>query len=423
MLRWSAAAPVAFVIFLVGCGDTGGAPRSPTGAGGGSATSGGSSSTSGGSTETGGSGSAGAATSGSSGLGGSAAGSAGTVGGAGMPSTCSDACTEPSGGLQVGCRKRFLYGMNYAYVHFGADFGGISSWGQPGISGSVSEHTANLTSMRSHQVRLVRWWLYPDFRGDGVTFASGDVPSGLGGTAVADIGKALELASQTDVYLMLTLFSFDAFRPSQSVSDRWVPSLHPIVQDASKRQALVENVIRAVAKTAAQSPHASRLFAWDVINEPEWALSGSDAYGDPAFDPINGLATISHAEMEGFLSEAIAVLRSESNALVTLGGASLRWAKAWNGLDLDFYQLHRYEDSGFSFDSAPSDFGLAKPAMFGEFPLQGLAGMSYDQTVTAWHDHGWAGALSYQFDWATETELTNIAAFGGAHACAIDLAP
>lgn len=63
-----------------------------------------------------------------------------------------------------------------------------------------------------------------------------------------------------------------------------MPGLTQMVKDTTKRGKLLENVIRPLARAAEQSPYRHRLLAWDVINEPEWAISGSDPYGDPSFD-------------------------------------------------------------------------------------------------------------------------------------------
>ena len=44
----------------------------------------------------------------------------------------------PSGGVTVGCDKRFLYGVNYAWKNWVADFGGVTAWGQTGVSQNQS---------------------------------------------------------------------------------------------------------------------------------------------------------------------------------------------------------------------------------------------------------------------------------------------
>ena len=333
---------------------------------------------------------------------------------------CYESCEVPSGGFELGCGKRFLYGVNYAWNHFAADFGGIASWSQPGVSSVPDEHLSNLSDMREHGMHLIRWWIFPDFRGDGVVFDESGNPVGVGGTLLADLEKALELAARADVYLMLTLFSFDGFRPDRSLSGRWVPSLEPIVSDPERRSALLENVVRPVAQVTNASPYAYRLLSWDVINEPEWALHGSDPYGGARFFPIEELSTVDHSEMESFLREAVAVLRQESGAHVTVGSAGLEWARAWSALDLDFYQVHRYDARGYDWTSTPEDHGLDKPTMLGEFPLTGFPGKPYGEAVDDWWTYGWAGAMAWQYNASSSADRDAIAEFAGAHECAID---
>src|SRR5690606_32152876 len=125
-------------------------------------------------------------------------------------------------------------------------------------------------------------------------------------------------------YLMLTLFSFDTFR--SELDEQPIASLQPLVIDAGGRTALLEQVVRPVAAAVAASPHRARMVAWDVINEPEWAIEGPSPYGDEDYTPNieEGRLLVTHAQMETFLAETIAVLREESDALVSIGAASFK---------------------------------------------------------------------------------------------------
>ena len=97
--------------------------------------------------------------------------------------------------------RPFVLGTNYAWRHFGADFGGLAAWGQKGVALEPGVHAAHLKRMRASGASLVRWWVFPDFRGDGVTIDAAGEARGLGGTAEADLQKALELAAEEDVRL------------------------------------------------------------------------------------------------------------------------------------------------------------------------------------------------------------------------------
>ena len=56
---------------------------------------------------------------------------------------------------------------------------------------------------------------------------------------------------------------------------------------------------------------------WDVINEPEWAMTGAGKYGsDEDFEPTAGLQAVTHDQMETFVADVITGLRAESSALV-----------------------------------------------------------------------------------------------------------
>jgi hypothetical protein len=334
--------------------------------------------------------------------------------------SCVDPCPAPHGGLEWGCERRFMYGINYAWHHFAGDFGGIAPWGQRGVAENAETHANNLAEMRSHGVSVVRWWVWPDFRGDGVRFDGEELPVGLGETTLADLERALELAEENDVYLMLCLFSFDNFRPSREVAGIWTPGIAPMVMDAARREALLENVVRPFARAAQASPYHERLIAWDVINEPEWAMSGASLYGDPGFDAMTELEPVSHAEMERFLADTITVLREESDALITVGGAAAKWAKAWTGLDLDFYQFHMYAwiNIWWPYTDPPSTYGLDRPIVMGEFPLGALtSGASYGKVVSTWYDNGYAGALGWMYGEASADELDEVASFAAEHPC------
>jgi hypothetical protein len=294
-----------------------------------------------------------------------------------------------------------MYGINYAWHHFAADFGGNHAWSQNGLSAEPAVE-GELQKMAANGISVVRWWLWPDFRGDGVTFDGTDTPMGLGGTAQADIARALELAEQNNLYLMLTPFSFDNFRPTRMDSGILVRGIKPMVLDDAKRRALMDNVVAPLARAVESSPFQKRMLAWDIINEPEWAVTGPSMYGgDPAFDPMTELEPITHAQMETFLGDVLATLRKNSSALVTVGGTAIKWAHAWSKLDLDFHQFHMYDwvNMYWPYDKSPMMYGLSdKPVVMGEFPVTGLSGVSYSKLVESWYGNSYAGALGWAFN-------------------------
>jgi hypothetical protein len=416
---------LALVLVLggVSCSDDGGGGAgtgtgtgTATGAGAGTGTDGGTATGDDGGTETVDDGGTGTADDGGTGT----ATATGTGTGTGT-GECEDPCPAPNGGVEWECKLRFMYGLNYAWHHFAGDFGGIAPWNQSGVAGNEQVHAQKLQDMADHGVSVVRWWVFPDFRGDGVAFDGDENPTGLGGTAVQDVQMALELAAQADVYLMLTLFSFDNFRPSQENYGIWVPGMAPMVRNDTKRSMLLENVVRPFVQAAAESPHSNRLIAWDVINEPEWAITGPNPYGGEGFDPNPELDPVTHAEMETFIAEVIAVLRDESDALISVGGAAMKWATAWSAVDTDFHQFHIYAwvNDYWPYTGTPADYGVDdKPVVMGELPLGELdAGISYGEVVSTFYDNGYAGAMAWHYDEATPGQLDEVKAFADLHPC------
>lgn len=334
---------------------------------------------------------------------------------------CQDTCAVQNGVSWL-CKKRFMYGVNYAWHNFAADFGGNQAWSQPGLSAEPAVES-ELKSMAANGINVIRWWLWPDFRGDGVTFDASDTPMGLGGTALTDVARALELAENNDMYLMLTLFSFDNFRPTRMEQNLKIRGINPIATDDAKRRALIENVVVPLARTVEASPYKHRMIAWDIINEPEWAVKGTSMYGgDPEFDPMPDLESLTHAQMELFLRDIGKGLRDNSKALISVGATAFKWAHAWSKLDLDFHQFHMYDwvNMYWPYDKSPKEYGLDdKPVVMGEFPLKGLTGAPYSKLLESWFGNGYAGALGWAFTDAmfNDGDYAPVKAFADAHKC------
>jgi hypothetical protein len=351
-----------------------------------------------------------------------AAGTGGTApdAGAAGSSTCStDACPAKAG-VTIACEKRFMFGVNFAWVNFGSDFGG----GAQGVAQNQARIAQDLKDMKDNGVDVIRWWMHPSmFDGGGVRFDSGGTPQALGGSELADIDAALTLAAEQSVHLKLTLFSFDNFKPDSGSGH----SLSPVIADSAKRKALIDNVVRPIARAVAGSANAARVVSWDVINEPEWAIKGSDGYSDPAFDAMSSLQQVDFAVMETFVREVVAALHDESKALVTVGQAAIKWSHAFTKVGLDYYDMHYYGwvDQYFPLgQKSLQDYGVGdKPVVVGEFPLDGWTNpngtLSANQIVGKLFDLGYAGAKAWAFtqDGNWSANKGNLTSFASAHRC------
>jgi hypothetical protein len=156
------------------------------------------------------------------------------------------------------------------------------------------------------------------------------------------------------------------------------------------------------------------MVAWDVVNEPEWAIAaGPDNYGDPNFEPTmsgskgQAMSPVTFAQMETFVKEVVTALHGASTAPVTVGGAAVKWAKAWSQVGLDFYDFHWYGwvDQWFPHTNTPTYYKVNdKQVVVGEFPLNPSAdssgafgGANYGKLVDDWFAAGYAGVQGWSF--------------------------
>ena len=108
------------------------------------------------------------------------------------------------------------------------------------------------------------------------------------------------------------------------------------------------------------------IVAWDLFNEPEWAVLGSRRTLSARVPVLLPSAR--------FLEEAVARLREASSSQpLTVGLASARGLALVRGLGLGFHQVHWYDsvESRYPLGRPVTDLGLDLPIVLGEFPTRG----------------------------------------------------
>jgi hypothetical protein len=347
------------------------------------------------------------------------------------PAVCGEDTCPMSSGLSFACAQRFALGVNYAWHDFGADFGGLEQWGMGGVTAQQGVINDELAEMKANGVSVVRWWMFPDFRGDGVQFDAEGNPSGLSATAVEDVKTALALAEANDLYLVFTLLSFDNFRPTRTDSGVEVRGITPLVTDPARRALLIQNVVKPAAQAAAASPNSNRLLGWDVINEPEWAIAPSGE-NDQDFTPNEELDAVPLADMKALINESLDVLEVETpNALRSVGWAAAKWAWAFSDVtNVDFHQPHIYGwvDMYWPYTQTPAELGYGdKPTVMGEFYLLDMPfsdsgnDVSFATLVDSWYSNGYAGAWAWAYsdETAGPANLPLIRAFADTQDCSV----
>ena len=298
-------------------------------------------------------------------------------------------------------KESFSYGINYAWKHYSGDFGGISPWVKQGVAADPAPFEEELNDMAANGIEVIRWWVWPEFWTDAITFDANGSPNPLGQQAIDDALKALELVDNAGMRVMFCIFSFDGFRPTREKFGITMTGYHDIVVDDAKRAALMSNVVRPLIAALGKSPHSSALHSWDVINEPEWAMTGTNKYGGNNFEPNSELEPITHDQMEAFVGDTIKIMREETPDIpVTIGSAAMKWMNAWNETDIDFYQPHIYDwvNDYWPYSSSPSELGFGdKPMIMGEYPVEGLDDADHETMLQSWFTNGYAGALGWDY--------------------------
>jgi len=201
----------------------------------------------------------------------------------------------------------------------------------------------------------------------------------------------------------------------------------------------------AEADRLAASPSADRLLlgymkVFDPAVEEAARIVGdpSSGLGDPRAIEVAVLHPTSAAQLAfarlapppaDVPREAVAALRAESNAPITVGQAAIKWSHAFTRVGLDYYDMHYYGwvDQYFPIGGKSlADYGIGdKPVVVGEFPLQGWTNpngtLTANQIMNKLWDQGYAGAKGWAFtqDGMWATNKGNIATFATAKGCAV----
>ncbi len=281
--------------------------------------------------------------------------------------------TEPLEELPPEVEERlesFVVGANFPWLRYGHDFG--RAWGDKGVRSDRSRKRLADDFDALIGADVVRWFVYADGRA---------LDTSTPEMVLADLEAALVLADDRGIALMPVLFDFLWFDEASVVDGVQLFGRREIAVDPERRRELVERWIVPLAERFGDDP---RIFAFDLINEPEWAI-----YDIPR-DPIVG-DPVSLAEMETFIFDVAMALRG--GRPLTLGSTSyddldLLWADA----PLDILQVHHYGRRSLP---PADDLETGLPVIVGELPT---ADVDLEKRMATYEELGYAGALPWSLN-------------------------
>jgi hypothetical protein len=315
----------------------------------------------------------------------------------------------------------YLQGADYPWVNYGNDFGG-NAWGAYGVHSSGTNATvdADFTKMAAEGIHVTRWFVFTDGRA-GITFANG-LPTGLDTYVFQDLDAAVQIAAKHNIYLNLVLLDFSFMFNATTVNGVQIGGHANLINTSAGQQALINNVFVPVFQ---RYGHNAQIISWEVMNEPEWAITEDGALNGNISQPS------SLANFQSLTTQVATAIHANTQSYVTVGEASMKWDQQWKGLGLDFYQIHYYDwmqpyPVTNVYAATYASLGLDRPVVLGEFPAGGSATATLQQYLDTWFNNGYAGTWSWSYKGVDGNGVPNVTVmtnWASAHAAAINIAP
>lgn len=292
-------------------------------------------------------------------------------------------------------QRLFLSGMNLAWINFANDLAAFDE----------NQFTRQIDGLAAAGGNTLRWWLHTNGRNSPI-FTDG-VVSGINPIEIANLERALDIAYERGVLLMLCLWSFDMLQPN-ALESNW-PRNRALVEDPVKTQAYIDNALIPLVEGVKGHPG---IICWEIFNEPEGMIEG---YGwtpekvqfkyvqqfinmtAGAIKRIDPNVKVSNGSWNILASTDIGNFHNyyRDDRLIAAGGDPL-------GV-LDFYMIHYYPQhfptSQSPFHRHVSHWQLDKPVVIGEFPSLGISkgtlSLTTEQAYNYAIENGYAGALSW----------------------------
>ncbi len=308
-------------------------------------------------------------------------------------------------------KEYWINGVNVPWNQFGTDVGAHPSWGS---LHDLSWFETFFVQCEESGINCVRFWIHCDGRASPEFDVDGSV-TGLDPSFLDELEDILESAENHNVMVMPCLWSFDMTADNTAFAGPYAGLHADLIQDEDKTQSYIDNALIPMLNRFTNAPN---LFAWEISNEPEWSVE-------------NGHVT--QFEIQRFCAMIAAAIHENSDQMVTLGSAALKWnsdvspaeANWWSDAALqaqyastnaylDFYQVHYYDwcypwYSPFDLSRPVSYWGLDKPVLVGESPADPAGIYSIPDQIQNSYSNGYAGVMfwSYNSDyseyWPTTT--------------------
>ncbi len=292
--------------------------------------------------------------------------------------------------------------MNLAWLNgcYGHDFGHLPAhldWGVDFNADDLDKYFADMTRMN---VNVVRIFVFESL--EGLQFDRNGHVDSIDPDLTKNFDTTLQLARKHGLHLYLCLAN-DFLKTCRK------DHVRDIIGDAEARRAYLEKAVRPFVARYLGDPV---VFAFDIMNEPEQDIAGSN--GNWTADGHTW------STMRSFIRDnATCIHGIDPNRLVSCGsgwhprGENIK-AGRFSGLGLDFYDLHEYRDDGHL--PSVSELGVNLPVLVGEFGPDNRDGKQDDDVqkkavegfLRNARDGGYAGAAYWDYSFPNAPIRSNL---------------
>ncbi|MHC4442598.1 MAG: glycoside hydrolase family 17 protein [Planctomycetota bacterium] len=244
-------------------------------------------------------------------------------------------------------------------------------------------------------VRVFRWFIFADGRA-GIEYDENGFVTGLDDKFFDDFDVLISLAQNYNFRIIPVLFDYLLCADAEYFNGVQLYGHPELVQNPLITESFLNNALDPLLVQYGSSPE---ILYWEVMNEPEWALTGLEGVESPRSD-------VTVAEMQTFVSSVANFISvhhtSSAETKVTLGSGSDRWVSYWTNQGIDICQFHFYNcelhpDNNQPCLEYPNTFDFPSECLLGEFAA--MPGMT-DLTVIEYLQQAWINGYKGALPWS-----------------------